>query len=262
MVSAVRRAESIRTKRLSSAAGRADGGRAPRPRRGVIRVPAPAPCLRVSRIVPQLFLCQGVVSNLTVDPASKSMPRIAPEVQTTAPYPKELERYDVLRDGTRIFVRPLRPEDAALYPSFFRDVTREDMRLRFFAPMREISPELIDKLTHLDYAQAMAFVALDDKDGKLLGVVRLHYDPDEKGGEYAILVRSGLKGMGLGWDLMQRIIEYATAQGLERIHGQVLSENVTMLQMCGELGFHIADDPDSPGVKEVTLQLQPRPKPS
>jgi acetyltransferase len=177
------------------------------------------------------------------------------------PYPKELERHDVLRDGSRVFMRPLRPEDGALYPEFFRHVTNEDMRLRFFAPMREISPELIDRLTHLDYARAMAFVALDE-DGKLLGVVRLHYDPDRTGGEYAVLVRSGLKGHGLGWNLMKRIIEYAESQGLEQIHGQVLADNVTMLQMCGEFGFHVADDLAEPGVKVVTLRLPaPAPKP-
>jgi acetyltransferase len=178
------------------------------------------------------------------------------------PCPQELESYDVLRDGSRVFLRPLRPQDAALYPEFFRHVTNEDMRLRFFAPMREISPELIDRLTHLDYSRAMAFVALEQPDGKLLGVVRLHFDPDRKGGEYAVLVRSGLKGHGLGWNLMKRIIEYAESQGLEQIHGQVLADNVTMLQMCGEFGFHITDDPGEPGVKVVTLRLPaPTPKP-
>lgn len=180
-----------------------------------------------------------------------------PPGPTARPYPKEWERHDVLRDGRRLFVRPLRPEDAALYPDFLRDVTPDDLRLRFFAAMRELSPALIDKLVHLDYAHAMAFIALDENDGRMLGVVRLHHDPDDRSGEYAILVRSQLKGQGLGWVLMQRIIEYATADGLETIHGQVLAENATMLQMCAELGFQIADDPESPGVKVVTLRLTP-----
>jgi RimJ/RimL family protein N-acetyltransferase len=170
-------------------------------------------------------------------------------------YPKEWERHDVLRDGTRIFVRPLRPQDAALYPDFLADVTRDDLRLRFFAALRELSPELIDRLVHLDYARAMAFIALDEADGRMLGVVRLHNDPDSRSGEYAILVRSQLKGHGLGWVLMQRIIEYATARGLETIHGQVLVENSAMLQMCGELGFQITDDRETRGVKVVTLRL-------
>ena len=70
-----------------------------------------------------------------------------------------------------------------------------------------------------------------------------------------MLVRSDLKGRGLGWLLMQRVIEWARGTGLERIHGQVLAYNTTMLRMCGELGFDIADDPDERDIKVVSLHL-------
>ena len=62
-----------------------------------------------------------------------------------------LTHHDVLPDGTRVLMRPLRPEDAALYPDFVAHVTPEDSRLRFFAAIRELSEERIDELTHLDY---------------------------------------------------------------------------------------------------------------
>jgi RimJ/RimL family protein N-acetyltransferase len=161
----------------------------------------------------------------------------------------------VLRDGARVFVRPLKPDDENLYPDFLSEVTAEDLRLRFFAPVKELSPEFIGKLTHLDYAKAMAFIALDEQTGQMLGVVRLHYDPDGQAGEYAVLVRSHLKSHGLGWLLMHRMIEYAQAKGLARVHGQVLTENSTMLSMCAELGFTVADDPMERGVKMVALDL-------
>jgi RimJ/RimL family protein N-acetyltransferase len=173
----------------------------------------------------------------------------------TRPYPKEWERHDTLRDGTPVFVRPLTPEDSNLYPDFLSKVTAEDLRLRFFAPIRELSPDLIFRLTHLDYERAMAFIALEEQTGRMLGVVRLHFDPDGKAGEYAVLLRSHLKSHGLGWLLMHRMIEYAQARGLERVHGQVLAENATMLAMCAELGFTITDDPLERGVKVVTLDL-------
>jgi acetyltransferase len=179
----------------------------------------------------------------------------------SAPYPGQWERHDRLRDGTAIFVRPLRPQDAALYPDFLHDVVPEDLRLRFFAPLRELSDELIARLTHLDYAHAMAFIALDERTGQMLGVVRLHHDHGDRSGEYAIIVRSRLKGHGLGWLLMQRIIDYARAEGLRRIHGQVLTENTTMLVMCGEFGFTAVDDPGEIGVKLVTLDLVPTREP-
>ena len=89
----------------------------------------------------------------------------------------------------------------------------------------------------------------------MLGVVQLHADADYDRGEYAILVRSDLKGLGLGWRLMQIIIEYARWLGLRAIKGEVLRENSTMLAMCRELGFAITSEPNDPHICVVTLPL-------
>jgi len=127
--------------------------------------------------------------------------------------------------------------------------------LRFFVTIRELSGERIAELTQLDYSRAMAFISIDEASGAMLGVVRLHLDADARSAEYAVILRSALKGRGLGWLLMQRIIEYARSIGLERVHGQVLAENTTMLRMCEELGFQIGDDLHAKGIKVVTLEL-------
>jgi len=103
--------------------------------------------------------------------------------------------------------------------------------------------------------RAMAFVALDEARNDILGVVRLYLDKTHETGEYAILLRSDLKGRGLGWALMQRIIEYAKSQGLRRIEGQILQENSVMLKMCRELGFKVKTDAEDGGVCDVTLVL-------
>lgn len=173
----------------------------------------------------------------------------------TTPNLSEWIRHDTLADGTRILVRPLRPQDAALYPDFAAHVTLDDVRLRFFAPIRELSEERIAELTRLDYTHAMAFIAVAEASGDMLGVVRLHLDADGKGGEYAVIVRSALKGRGLGWLLMRRMIDYARAIGLGRVWGQVLAENTTMLRMCEQLGFHIVNEPSLRDLKVVTLSL-------
>jgi RimJ/RimL family protein N-acetyltransferase len=161
----------------------------------------------------------------------------------------------ILHDGTPVLIRRLVAEDAVLYPDFLSDVTAADLRLRFFAPIREVSHDLLDKLIHYDPARAMAFIAVDGQSRKMLGVVRLHDDPSGKSAEFAILVRSRLKAHGVGWLLMKRMLEFSQHKNLKMVHGQVLSENTTMLAMCTELGFHIADDPDDPGVKTVTLPV-------
>src|SRR5258708_27404975 len=119
------------------------------------------------------------------------------------------EPHLTLRDGTPVLIRRLVPEDAALYPDFLGDVTAEDLRLRFFGPMREVSHALLDKLIHYDPACAMAFIAGDEQSRKMLGAVRLHDDPSGETAEFAILVRSRLKDHGVGWLLMKHMIEFS-----------------------------------------------------
>ena len=114
--------------------------------------------------------------------------------------------------------------------------------------MRDFSHIFVARFTQIDYARAMAFIAIDEASGRMLGVVRLHANANYDTGEYAILVRSDMKGKGLGWLLMQMILEYSRAEGLKTIEGQLLRENVTMLAMCRELGFDITTDPDDADV--------------
>ena len=171
------------------------------------------------------------------------------------PYPKEWERSAAMRDGTRLLLRPVRPEDEPLYGPFFAAVTPQDLRLRFFAPVKEFGHRFIARLTQIDYARAMAFLAIEEATGNMLGVIRLHADANYDGGEYAVLVRSDRKGRGLGYLLMQMIIEYARAEELKTIEGQVLSENTAMLAMCRQLGFGISSDPRDPDTCIVKLSI-------
>ncbi|WP_029058497.1 bifunctional acetate--CoA ligase family protein/GNAT family N-acetyltransferase [Stappia stellulata] len=172
-----------------------------------------------------------------------------------APYPKEWERTLELKDGATVRVAPVRPEDEDRYRAFFQTVSPEDLRLRFFAPVKEFNHAFMARLVQLDYSRAMAFAATDPETGEILGVVRLHADPDHRSGEYAILVQSSLKGIGLGWALMQLIIDYAAADGIETIKGEVLKENTTMLAMCQALGFSVRSAPDDDAIAEVTLPV-------
>lgn len=171
-----------------------------------------------------------------------------------APYPKVRERQIRLRDGIDIFVRPVRPEDEDLYRDFFESVPQADLRLRFFAPVKEFTHAFVARLTQIDYARAMALCALDEK-GVMVGGVRLIKNAQGTVGEYAILLRPDFKGRGLGWNLMKLIIEYAEDEGLQGIEGQVMASNRTMLAMCEQLGFTLSDDPEEPGIKLVQLDL-------
>jgi acetyltransferase len=113
----------------------------------------------------------------------------------------------------------------------------------------------LDRLVHIDYERAMAFVAIREASGEMVGVVRLHAEPNRESREFAIIVRSDFKGHGLGWMLTRWMIEYARSVGLRVIDGRMLHENKAMLKMCQELGFEQLMDPDDPSVTIVRLSL-------
>ena len=174
------------------------------------------------------------------------------------PYPKKWERHVQLKDGSKLLIRPVRPEDEPLYPPFLQQVTQDDLRLRFFAPVKDFSHRFIARFTQIDYARAMAFVAIDESSEAMLGVGRLHALSQSDTAEYAVLVRSDLKGRGIGWLLMQTLIEYAREEELKTIQGEVLTENTTMLRMCEELGFMSSESPTDPGIRLVKLDVNPK----
>ena len=183
----------------------------------------------------------------------KKEPRLVPAIR---PYPAQWEMDFEVEGLGRLRVRPVRPEDERRYEAFFAKVSKEDVRLRFFTPRVELSHKFLARLTQIDYAREMAFVALEGEEGRLAGVVRLVLDPDLVKGEYGILVRSDLKGLGIGWRLMRHLIAYARAEGIEEVSGVVLSENATMLAMVRELGFKVTADLEDPEVLNVTLDVR------
>ena len=151
------------------------------------------------------------------------------------PYPVEWEHADRLDGVPNFTLRPIRPDDEPMYEVFFSNIASGDLRMRFFTAAPDRSFRFFARMTQIDYAREMAFVAATS--GAMLGVARLVADPDYTKAEFAVVVRSDLKGKGLGYRLMQHLIAYARAEGLDELHGEVLPENTTMLRMCRELGF-------------------------
>jgi len=197
----------------------------------------------------------AVDARIAVGQVARKFAGSGPANFAVRPYPSQWQRHIEIKDGWRVFVRPIRPEDEPLIHEFLLHVTMQDLRLRFFAPMKEFTHEFIARLTQLDYARAMAFVAFEEGTDNVVGVVRIHSDSIYESGEYAILLRSDLKGRGLGWALMQMMIEYAKSEGLKNVSGDVLTENTIMLEMCRNLGFEIKADPHEHGVCNVKLKL-------
>ncbi len=172
------------------------------------------------------------------------------------PYPREWERDATLANGAQVHFRPVRPEDEKLIGDMLSRVTPEDLRMRFFSTIVRFSHAFLARLTQLDYARAMAFIAIGASTGDALGVVRIGADANHERGEYAVLARSDAQGIGLGWAMMRLIIEWANADGLQYIEGQVLGDNIAMLRMCRELGFEIKPDPHEHNIQLVSMALR------
>lgn len=175
------------------------------------------------------------------------------------PYPQELVEVVRWRDES-IVLRPIRPEDEAQHRRFVEALSPEDVRMRVFAPRRELQRGELARLTQIDYAREMAFIAerrSSAGEPETIGAVRAVSDPDGVEAEFAIVVRTDCQGRGLGRLLLDKLERYARAQGLQRITGLVLRENAGMLDLARHVGFEIdAAKPSEPGVVALVRELR------
>lgn len=152
------------------------------------------------------------------------------------PYPVELE-VAIEHRGEHLRLRPIRPDDEALLQRFIRHLTPEDIRLRFFGPMRELTHEMAARLTQIDYDREMAFLLLDGEE--LLGVGRLSAEPGFEQAEFALVVASDRQRRGYGELLLGHVVDYARMRGVKRVIGHILRENRKMIDLSKRLGFAI-----------------------
>ena len=147
-----------------------------------------------------------------------------------------VDRFELTdRDGRKLFIRPIRPDDEPLLQLFFRRLTPEDIRMRFFGPIRELTHELAARLTQIDYDRDMAFLLIDGNE--LLGVGRLSADPNFDQAEFALIVASNRQRKGYGELLLRRVLDYAKSRGIRSVFGVILRENHRMLALAERLGF-------------------------
>ncbi len=173
------------------------------------------------------------------------------------PYPQELEEWITLRSGETIFCRPIRPEDEHAHNEFFARLSPEDIRFRFFGLIQELPHSQMARFTQIDYDREMAFIAIRTIKGEraeTLGVVRTINDANNQTAEFAIVVRSDMKGQGVGRQLLEKMIRYCRKRGTERLIGQVLTDNAGMLELAQRTGFtkKLTAEGDA---MEITLSL-------
>ncbi|MES2758909.1 MAG: bifunctional acetate--CoA ligase family protein/GNAT family N-acetyltransferase [Pseudomonadota bacterium] len=186
------------------------------------------------------------------DRSASSLDRLA-----IRPYPRELEE-TIEFEGRPLMLRPVRPEDGPAHMAFFDALTPDDVRYRMFVRMRELAPSQLARFTQIDFDREMAFIATrDGADGRpeTLGVGRVVADPDNVVAEFAVTVRSDLKGHGLGRKLMTKLIAYCRSRGTREIAGEALPQNTRVIRLVRSLGFEVTAAPEE-GTVRFRLPLE------
>ncbi|TDE25977.1 CoA-binding protein [Vibrio owensii] len=198
-------------------------------------------------------------SDLTIIDADVTLKKYEGDAQerlAIRPFPAEFVETVTLRDGQPILLRPILPEDEPIHAQFINSVSKEDLYNRFFSDVGEFNHEALANLTQIDYDREMAFVAVafDENGPSIIGVARALITPDNSDAEFAILVRSDLKGKGLGKLLMQKIISYCQIKGTKQMSGMTMPTNRGMLSLAQSLGFEL-DVQFADGTADMVLPL-------
>lgn len=139
-------------------------------------------------------------------------------------------------------------------------MTPEEIRYRFFHPIRELTQKHAESLSTLDPAQAFALVVIEARSpdvARIGAVARAAIDEDSRSAEFALIVGQEIGGFGLGRYLLVRLIEWCRKKRLDEIYGRIMLDNDRMLRLARRLGFRCAIEPDMPGVVRVTMDLRP-----
>ncbi|MBU0973516.1 MAG: bifunctional acetate--CoA ligase family protein/GNAT family N-acetyltransferase [Proteobacteria bacterium] len=162
-------------------------------------------------------------------------------------YPWQYESTAATIDGHDFFIRPIRPSDADLLIDHFGSLSHRSIYMRFFSPLKQLSRDMVIRLTQIDYDREIALVALmgNDRDKKIAGVSRIITYSDGIQAEFALAISDEWQGKGIGAALLTACLKAARQKGIKRVMGLVLAENTQMLKLGKKLGFKITRSPES-----------------
>jgi acetyltransferase len=156
-----------------------------------------------------------------------------------SPYPSEYTKKVVLKNGKKVTLRAIKPEDELMEKEMFSNFSERTQRFRFFQLIKDISHEQLIRYTQIDYDREIAIIAEVDEDGqkKMAGVVRLIADQYNETAEYAIVIADPWQNIGLGNKFTDYIHEIAKARGIKKIYANVLAQNHIMQHMFRARGY-------------------------
>ena len=181
----------------------------------------------------------------------------SPHHLVISPYPNQYEKRITTKAGLKLFIRPIRPEDAQLLLDLFQVLSWQSIYYRFFGPLKSVPLDMLARFTQIDYDRDMALVAIDDSlpEEKIMGVARVMGRPDGKSAEVAIVVGDPWHGKGVGATLLRRLMVVAKERGMPSLWGTVLAENTQMLALARKMGFKVSR---IPGENQYEIEMDLR----
>jgi acetyltransferase len=204
-----------------------------------------------------LIVTKGDVCAVDARVLLRTPHRLSPHHLVISPYPGRYETRVVTNGLVNIFIRPIRPEDAALMQELFQALSTRSVYYRFFTPLKQLPHHMLARFTQIDYDREIALVAVYESEigEKMLGVARIILEWNQKDAELSVLVGDPWQGKGIGAELLKRCLSIAKERGYVKIHGTVLAENIYMLKLGHKMGFTIKKVPDT-AEYDLSMDLQ------
>ena len=194
------------------------------------------------------------------DVPEAKLPRLA-----IRPYPSQYARSWTMRDGSNIMIRPIRPEDEPLLVKYHKSISERSFYMRYAQKLefnQRVAHERLLKVCFNDYDREIALVAVRravQGGQEILAVARLSRIHGANEGEVGILVSDQFQQLGLGSEMLGRLIEIGRQEGLSRVLATMLNENQEMQKLCVKHGFQVSTLPGGAFCKgELNLEA-PRP---
>ena len=170
-------------------------------------------------------------------------------------YPQEYRRLVTLRDGRSVLIRPILPSDAPALAEAIQSADADTIRRRYLGGRPQITPELLDFLTTVDYTSRFALLAVEPASRR--GVAIARYEPAEQDGtaDVAIAVTPGWRDVGLAGELLGMLAQAASERGIHTFTGTYLADNSPVAALINEADEH-ANRVPSHGIAEFSVPLR------
>lgn len=174
------------------------------------------------------------------------------------PYPHSyIERF-VLKDGSKVVLRPISPEDEEKLKNFHEKLSENTVRSRFlklFSVDERTTHDRLIQVCCIDYDREMRFIA-EEEDGAFTAIGSYTRLPNSMNAEFKLIIADKAQGKGLGKKMLLKLIETAKHRGIEIFFGIILNENTVLLKICETLGFTLTPLIDDPNLFEAKLKLK------